>query len=144
MHLSLLFLKAKCEAKSYSGVYDPFYSQDELDEFSSPWSNRGLSSKSLMKATEDNKSGKSYKKSYIHETNLSPQPQVGQPSEYSPLPTIPPPSDPYNDPYNKYNGYKKQKGYPPRNNHPSSNRYNPYKVEQQSSTDGIIASLSAK
>lgn len=119
--------QAKCEAKSYSGVYDPFYSQDELDEFSSPWSNRGLSSKSLMKATEDIKSGKSYKKSYIHETNLGPQPQVGQPSEYSPLPTIPPPSDPYNDPYNKYNGYKKQKGYPPRNNHPSSNRYNPYK-----------------
>ena len=53
-------------------------------------------------------------------------------AEYSPLPTVPPPADPYSDPYNKFSGYKKQKGYPPRNNHPSSNRYNPYKVNYKS------------
>ena len=65
----------------------------------------------------------------MHETNYnSPQPQVGNPQEYDPLPTLAPPVDPYSDPYNKYSGYRKQKGYPPRNNHPSSSRYNPYKV----------------
>merc|ERR1719204_3069938 len=117
----------KCETKSYAGGYDPFFSQDELSEYSSPWSNRGLSSKSLRKASEVEKKEKPYKKSYLYETGSNPQPQVGLPQEYEPPPTIPPPIDPYNDPYNKYSGYKKQKGYPPRNNHPSSARYNPYK-----------------
>jgi len=117
----------KCETKSYAGGYDPFFSQDELSEYSSPWSNRGLSSKSLRKASEVEKKEKPYKKSYLYETGSNPQPQVGLPQEYEPPPTIPPPIDPYNDPYNKYSGYKKQKGYPPRSNDPSSARYNPYK-----------------
>ena len=38
--------------------------------------------------------------------------------------------DPYSDPYNKYSGYTKQKGYPPQTNKPGSHRYNPYKVSQ--------------
>ena len=118
----------KCETKSYAGGYDPFFSQDELSEYSSPWSNRGLSSKSLMKVSEDEKKGKSYKKSYLYETGSQPQPQVGLPQEYDPPQTVAPPLDPYHDPYNKYSGYTKQKGYPPRSNHPSSARYNPYKV----------------
>ena len=77
----------------------------------------------MTRETEDG----SYKKSYLHKTQTVPQAQsqVGTPSVYSPPPS--PPSDPYSDPYNKYSGYYKQKGYPPRSNHPSSARYNPYK-----------------
>jgi len=120
----------KCETKSYAGGYDPFFSEDELSEFSSPWSNRGLSSKSLVAIDKDEKPRKNYKKSYLHQTNYNnPQPQVGHPQEYESesRPTLSPPVDLYNDPYNKYSGYKKQKGYPPRTNDPSSSRYNPYK-----------------
>lgn len=123
----------KCETKSYAGGYDPFFSEDELSEYSSPWSNRGLSSKSLVAIDKDDNTPvkrKSYKKSYLHETNFNnPQPQVGHPKEYEPesRPTIPPAIDLYNDPFNKYSGYAKQKGYPAKSNHPSSNRYNPYK-----------------
>merc|ERR1712088_866490 len=34
---------------------------------------------------------------------------------------------PYSDPFNRLSGYEKQKGYPPKTNHPSSPKYNPYK-----------------
>merc|ERR1719187_2296087 len=36
--------------------------------------------------------------------------------------------DPYHDPYDKYSGYNKQKGYPPITNQPGSANYNPYKA----------------
>merc|ERR1719507_401414 len=35
--------------------------------------------------------------------------------------------DPFFDPFNRLSGYAKQPGYPPKANHPSSSRYNPYK-----------------
>jgi len=110
----------KCEVKSYSGNYDPFFSQDELSEFTSPWNTKGLVSKSL---TKEKDSSDPSSKSYLYDGNSSPQ--VGSPNSYnSGLDTS---VDPYSDPYNKFNGYAKQKGYPPKHNHPSSSRYNPYK-----------------
>ena len=108
----------KCQTKRYDGGFDPFFDENELSEYSSPWSNRPPS-RSLTRETEE----ESYKKSYLHKTK--PQAQVGSPPVYSPPPA--PPADPYSDPYNQYSGYYKQPGYPPRNNHPSSARYNPYK-----------------
>ena len=59
-------------------------------------------------------------------------PQVGAPVTYTSSSTV----DPYSDPFNRVaptlpmaqlSGYAKQPGYPPKANHPSSSRYNPYK-----------------
>jgi len=112
----------KCEVKSYSGSFDPFFSEKELSGFTSQWSNRGLSSKSLMKASNSDDDLYANSKSYLYEGNSSPQ--VGSPNyDWSSDPY----TDPYSDPYDKYSGYTKQKGYPPKHNHPSSSRYNPYK-----------------
>jgi len=111
----------KCETKSYAGSFDPFFSQDELSEqFSSTWNTKGLVSKSLTKEKEPANSN-----SYLYSGGYS-QPQVGNPSSYDPS-IEQQPIDMYSDPYNKYSGYAKQKGYPPKHNHPSSSRYNPYK-----------------
>lgn len=110
----------KCETKSYAGNFDPFFSQDELSEYTSPWNTKGLVSKSLTKEEQFPNS-----KSYLYDGNSSPQ--VGSPSSHNYNSGMDTQIDPYSDPYNKYNGYAKQKGYPPKHNHPSSNRYNPYK-----------------
>lgn len=115
----------KCEVKSYNGNFDPFFSQDELSEYSSQWSNRGLSSKSLTKVPDPDEDPNTNSKSYLYEGNSSPQ--VGNPGSYNYDSGNVDQIDPYSDPYNKYHGYTKQKGYPPKHNHPSSNKYNPYK-----------------
>lgn len=99
-----------------------FFSTDELSGYTSQWSTRGLSSHSLKSVPEGGMEPSSY--------HYSGQParQVGSPSSYSHS-YEPPESqvDPYEDPYNPHSGYAKQKGYPPKTNHPSSSRYNPYK-----------------
>jgi len=104
-----------CEPKSYT--WDPFYSKDELSQYSSPWSNTGLSIESLR---TDNV-GAQETNSYLYSSGLQPERQVGSPNMYERE------DDPYSDPYDLYSGYSKQPGYPPRTNDPSSSRYNPYK-----------------
>jgi len=112
----------KCETKSYGGTYDPFFEPDELAGFHSTWNNKGLVSKSLTKETDDSVSNP---KSYLYAGNSGPKDT--NPSSYNYNSAGSSQVDPYSDPYNKYNGYTKQKGYPPMDNHPSSSRYNPYK-----------------
>lgn len=114
-----------CPSKSYGGKYDPFYSEDELNMagYSSPWSRRGLSSDNLKKDDNIYPGAKSYLYGADNEketgsTSYTYQ-SVPAPSSYS---------DPYHDPYDKYSGYTKQKGYPPKTNQPGSSRYNPYKA----------------
>jgi len=109
--------KRKCKDKTYGGGFDPFFSTDELvSGYSSPWSRRGLSSQSLTEEQAE-------PKSYLYEGRRA-SPQVGSPSSYSQRSSS---VDPYSDPFNQLSGYEKQKGYPPKTNHPSSPKYNPYK-----------------
>jgi hypothetical protein len=109
--------KRKCKDKTYGGGFDPFFSTDELvSGYSSPWSRRGLSSQSLTEEQAE-------PKSYLYEGRRA-SPQVGSPSSYSQISST---IDPYSDPFNQLSGYEKQKGYPPKTNHPSSPKYNPYK-----------------
>merc|ERR1719309_1346130 len=99
-----------------------FFEPDELAGFHSTWNNKGLVSKSLTKETDDSVSNP---KSYLYAGNSGPKDT--NPSSYNYNSAGSSQVDPYSDPYNKYNGYTKQKGYPPMDNHPSSSRYNPYK-----------------
>lgn len=120
-----LFAKRTCEnnspcpARSYDdnqGSYNPFYTKDELmSGYSSQWSRRGLSTGNLKKEEESGAS------SYLYggEQEKQVYSSVNNPATYA---------DPYSDPYNKYSGYTKQKGYPPETNKPGSHRYNPYKA----------------
>lgn len=122
-----LFAKRTCEntspcpARNYDNSYNPFYTEDELmSGYSSQWSRRGLTTGNLKK--EDESSGGT--KSYLYgggeeEPTRQVYSSVNNPSTYM---------DPYHDPYNKYSGYTKQKGYPPQTNKPGSHRYNPYKA----------------
>lgn len=105
-----------CPAKSY----DPFFGGDEFTSgYSSQWSDRGLSSQSLRKVAEEDVQLKSY------HYQGQPSRQVGTPSSYSHS-SIHTRTEPQVDTYGPLSGYAKQKGYPPRTNHPSSNTYNPY------------------
>jgi len=96
-------------------TYDPFFGQDEFTSgFTSPqWSDRGLSSQSLKRVDDEDLQ----LKSYLYEGQ--PSQQVGSPSSYSH-------SSAQTQHYSG-SGYAKQPGYPPKHNHPSSSRYNPYK-----------------
>jgi len=108
-----------CPAKTYATPYDPLQTLHEsggdLSGYTSTWLQRGLTSGNLKKEIEPSHSQNVGAKSYLYTGSNTDQEESGY-------------SDPYHDPYDKYSGYSKQKGYPPITNQPGSANYNPYKA----------------
>jgi len=130
-----LFSKRTCENptacpyKSFQNHFDPFSNvQDMMSGYTSTWLQKGLSAGNLKKEVEPGTKSYVYAGTSNSNDNNNRQDSSSSYSYQSAAGGSSSLSDPYYDPYNKYSGYAKQKGYPPITNIPGSSNYNPYKA----------------